>query len=161
MLLDGFPHNLLIDAKVVMYQKVSHPGDLPSRNGRVALPLGRINSAHRFADDHQVMHHPDLDQRTAVERCLALGRLNLDLGNGVEDVLQAVAKVSHSGIASFSTRSRRRGFSPSSVTRSTRHPSKSCKSSSNPPRSNSEHPLPGLIKKSTSLPSVLSPRATD
>lgn len=46
----------------------------------------------------------------------ALHLLDLDLTHGVEDVLQPVAKVSHSGMASLSTRSRRRGLRPSSVT---------------------------------------------
>jgi serine/threonine protein kinase len=161
MLLDGLPNNLLIDAKVIMHQNVSHPRDLAPWNGRVTVPDGRVNGAHRFANNHQVMHHPDLNQRTAVEDGSALHLLDLDLTDGIEDVLQPVAKVSHSGTASLRTRSRRRGLRPSSVTRSTRHPSNSCKSSSNPPRSNSEQPRRGLINKSTSLSSVASPRATD
>src|SRR5438105_3666170 len=108
-----------------------------------------------------MMHHPDLNERRGVEDCPALGLLNLDLGDGVKDVLQAVPKHSHRGIASLRTRSRSRGLSPSSVTKSTLHPSKSCNSSSKPPRSNSEQPGFGLISKSRSLFSVLSPRATE
>ena len=85
---------------------------------RVPLPAGRVNGAHRFANNHQVMHHPDLDQRTAVEGGFALHLLDFDLTDGVEDVSRPVAKVSQSGMASLSTRSRRRGLRPSSVTRS-------------------------------------------
>ena len=87
MLLYSLPDNLLIDAKLVMHQKVSHSRDLAPRNGWVTLPDGRINRAHRFANNHQVMHHPNLDQRTAVERGSALYLLDLDLADGVEDVL--------------------------------------------------------------------------
>ena len=60
-----------------------------------------------------------------------------------------------------SIRSRRRGLRPSSVTRSTRHSSKSCRSFSKPQRSKREQSGWVLISRSTSLASVASPRAIE
>src|SRR5262249_525904 len=151
----------MIDAEIIMYQDVSHAGDLPPRNRRIALFHGRINAAHCFPDNQQVMHHPDLDQRTAVESRLPLDRLGFDLADGVENILETAVHISHKATASWSTCSLRRGLRPSSVTRSTRQPSKSCRSANKPPRSSNEHPCFGLIRKSTSLVSVLSPRAPE
>src|ERR1035437_8135185 len=161
MLLDRLPDDRLVDPEIVMHQDVSHAGDLAPGNGRVLLLEGRVETAHRFSDDHQMVHHPHLHERAGVESAFPLGLFCLDLGDGVEDILEAVPAVPHSGTASRRTRSRRRGLRPSSVTRSTRQPSRSCKSSSSPPRSNSEQPGRGDTSRSTSLSWVLSSRATE
>src|SRR6266566_1205871 len=161
MLLDCLPHDLLIDPKIIMDKNVSHRGNLPPWDRRVALPGRRIDGAHSLANDHQVVDHPHLDEGAALERRSPHGLLGFDVRDGFEDVLQAVAELPHNGMASRRTRSRRRGLRPSSVTKSTRQLSKSCSSSSKPPRSSSEQPGRVFISTSTSLASVLSPRATE
>ncbi len=65
------------------------------------------------------------------------------------------------GIASRSTRSRMRGRRPRSVTTSTRRPSRSCRSISSPPMSNRLRPGVIRTRKSISLDSSASPRATE
>src|SRR5437867_1911165 len=161
MFLHSLPNDCLVDAEIVMHQNVPHTGDFSPRDRRVFLSSGRVNGTHGFPDDHQVMHHPYLDQRTALKGCSPLPALSLDLSDGVQNVLEPVAHVSHRGTASRSTRSRKRGFKPSSVTRSTRQPRSSCKSSSKPPKSNREQPGCVLTSRSTSLHSVFSPRASE
>src|SRR2546430_8636703 len=60
----------------------------------------RVKAAHRLADDHQMMDHPDLHERICIESGFSLGLLQLDLPNGVENILKAVADQPHSGTAS-------------------------------------------------------------
>src|SRR5258706_6627053 len=104
------------------------------------------------------MDHPYLNEVARIESLFAFRLLNFDLCDGVEDILQAVAKRPHRGTASRRIPSRRCGLRPSSVTKSTRQHSKSCKSSSNPPRLNNEQPGFVRTSKSTSLSPRLSPR---
>src|ERR1041385_1374227 len=65
MFVDGLPDDLLIDAEVVVHQNISHSCDLPPRNGWVLLLDRRINRTHSFANDHEVVDHPDLNQSSS------------------------------------------------------------------------------------------------
>lgn len=47
----------------------------------------RVDGTYGLANNHQVMDHPDLDQRTAIEGCPALHLFDLDLADGIQDVL--------------------------------------------------------------------------
>jgi len=82
-------------------------------------------------------------------------------GDRFQDVLQPFLGVSHSGIASRSTRSRIRGLRPRSVITSTRHPRSCSKSYWRPPRSKRVLPGSSSTRKSISLCSSASPRATE
>ncbi|AGA91434.1 hypothetical protein Thimo_2724 [Thioflavicoccus mobilis 8321] len=73
-----------------------------------------------------------------VERNLGFRLAALDCCNGIEHIGNTVAIGTHrrraySGVASCSTRSRKRGRSPRSLTTSTSTPSKISKSFRNPP----------------------------
>ena len=87
MLLDGFPDNVLVNAKVIMDENISHASNLTPRNGRVPLANCRVDGTYGLANNHQVMDHPDLDQRTAIEGCPALHLFDLDLADGIQDIL--------------------------------------------------------------------------
>jgi hypothetical protein len=85
----------------------------------------------------------------------------LDRRYDLQDIAEALFRVSHTGCASRRTRSRIRAFSPRTVTTSTWHPNKDSSSYWSPPRSSSD--LPGSIstRKSTSLFSSASPRVRE
>ena len=64
----------------------------------------------------------------------------------------------HSGSAATNTRSRSAGWRPASVTTSTRRPSRSCASSSNPPSASALVPAANVTSRSTSRSSRASSR---
>ena len=128
----------------------------------------RIQLSHRIrhrpcclANDLQVMYEPNQDEFVS-EVCLVYGRdITLNAFDRFQDVAQPLGRISQSGMASLKTRSRIRSLSICGVTKSTGSGNRSRRSMSNPPRSSNPRPASRSTKRSGSLQSSSSPRATE
>ena len=58
----GIPDSRRVNAKIVMYQNISHSSNLRPGNLRVVLLNLRRESASGFANDLKVVYHPRLNQ---------------------------------------------------------------------------------------------------
>src|SRR5438105_6158552 len=96
----------VIDAKIVVNQNMTHADYFrPWYVWRESAYFFRQESG-RFTDDLEVSDEPVLKKFISFE-CLAAARgISLNVSDGVEDVVQSLAGLSHNGIASFRTRSR-------------------------------------------------------
>src|SRR5215475_4461683 len=144
-----------------MDEYVAHRNDL--RPWHLGMRIVKISAelCRSLANDLEVMSNPDLDQFVLVEGIPASGRVTLDTVDRIEDVSEALLRVSHRGMASRSTRSRIRGLIPRSLRTSTLHPSKSCSSSHKAAWSSRLRPGSNSTRRSISLCSSASPRATE
>src|SRR5918996_2848215 len=115
----------------------------------------------RFADDLEVPHEPVLNQFVRLKGLPSARGVAFDISDPIEDIPQALFRVSHNGEASAITRSRIRSLSPRSVTTSTSRPNASRRSISNPPISSSVRPGSISTRKSTSLSEWVSRRTTE
>ncbi len=123
------------------------------------LRIAGFNGADRFANNHQVVNHPNLGLPIRLE--VVFPFRPLDFSDRLLNIEKSISKGSHIGTASRRTESLARSFKPSATIKSTFGPKRSRKSSRNPPKSKSEHSGSVSIRTSRSLSGPAVPRATD
>jgi len=79
----------------------------------------------RLSDELNVVQDPGLNQFFLFKRLSAPSGVTLDIRDGIQNVLQSLLRVPHSGMPSRRTRSRIRGLMPRLLTTSTLTPSSS------------------------------------
>lgn len=92
-----------VDAKIVMNQYMAHFDDLWPGNLLVGLAKCRAELTGCFADNLDVVNHPDMNEFVFLEDGPAPLRIPFDPLDGIEDILQASAIIPHKAIASLRT----------------------------------------------------------
>ncbi len=117
-------HNdLSVNLEVAMHEYVAHPDHFDPWNFRRQCANFLWQGSCRLSNNLQVADEPSLEQFVMLECGPAAIEMALNGFDGGEDVAQALFGVSHSGVASWSTRSRMRFFRPLAVVTSTWQPS--------------------------------------
>jgi len=118
-MLDDIPDDIGVHGKVVVNQDVSHTHYL--RPGYALLTVAKFlrQSTYRFTNNLKMSYKPVLNEFIRLERPSTTRSVAFDNGYPIKDIPESFLRVSHTGIASFKTRSRMRVLSPRSVTTST------------------------------------------
>lgn len=159
--LRSVPNNIRIDLKIAVDEHVTHADDLEPRDIRRERSHFLWHRPRGLADNLKMAQEPGLEELISLEGGLIAISVSLDGGDGVQHVTQVPGGISHTGTASRRTRFRMRDFNPRTVTTSTRQPRRDSSSYWRPPRSSSDRPESSSTRKSMSLRSSASPRASD